>query len=47
MDTNSKNGSMKMAVTICLIAVGMVAGSSLMYGAIVGDLRNMHSLAEL
>ena len=36
MDTNSKNGSMKMAVTICLIAVGMVAGSSLMYGAIVG-----------
>ena len=25
-----------MAVTICLLAVGMVAGSSLMYGAIVG-----------
>ena len=31
MDTNSKMGSMTKAVTICLIAVGLVAGSSLMY----------------
>ena len=36
MDTNSKRGSMTKAVTICLIAVGLVAGSSLMYSAIVG-----------
>jgi hypothetical protein len=36
MDTNSKKESMKMAITICLIAVGMVTGSSLMYGTIVG-----------
>ena len=36
MDTNSKKGSMTKAVTICLIAVGLVAGSSLLYGAIVG-----------
>ena len=36
MDTNSKKGSMAKAVTICLIAAGLVAGSSLLYGASVG-----------
>ena len=36
MDTNSKKGSMTTAVTICLIAAGLVAGSSLLYGASVG-----------
>jgi len=34
MDTTSKKG-LTMAVTVCLIAVGLVTGSSLMYGAIV------------
>ena len=46
MDTNSKRGSMTKAVTICLIAVGLVAGSSLMYSAIVGYMRDSHSLEE-
>ena len=36
MDTNSKKGSMAKVVTICLIAAGLVAGSSLLYGASVG-----------
>ena len=35
MDNNSKKGSMAKAVTICLIAAGLVAGSSLLYGASV------------
>ena len=40
MVTNSKKGSMKMALTIGLIAIGMMAGSSLMYGAIIGAYAN-------
>ena len=36
MDTNSKKGLMAKVVTICLIAAGLVAGSSLLYGASVG-----------
>ncbi len=36
MFTNSKKKSMSMAFTISLVAVGLMTGSSLMYGAIVG-----------
>ena len=36
MVTNSKKKCMTMAFTISLIAVGLMTGSSLMYGAIIG-----------